>query len=146
MPQNTFEPTNNLGFLLAKAGQSWNELLYSKFCAAGYADVRPSYGSILMPLFAEDGLQIGELGRRAQLSKQTMTTMIELMERRKLIRRKRDPRDARAFRIYLTKRSRRFKKVAERVLRELDFAAEVQLTKQQIRSLKANLRAVMDLK
>lgn len=99
-----------------------------------------------MPLFAEDGLQIGELGRRAQLSKQTMTTMIELMERRKLIRRKRDPRDARAFRIYLTKRSRRFKKVAERVLRELDFAAEVQLTKQQIRSLKANLRAVMDLK
>ena len=145
MPANAFEPTNNLGFLLAKAGQSWNDLLYTKFCAAGYADVRPAYGSILMPLFAEDGLQIGELGRRAHLSKQTMTTMIDVMERRKLITRKRDPLDARAFRIYLSPRSRRFKKVAERVLREIDRAAELRLTKSQIKALKDGLRTLMNI-
>lgn len=142
---NAFEPTNNIGFLLAKAGQSWNDLLYTKFCEAGYADVRPAYGSILMPLFAEDGLQIGELGRRAQLSKQTMTTMIDVMERRKLITRKRDPLDARAFRIYLTTRSRRFKKVAERVLCEIDRATELHLTREQIKSLKASLRTLMNV-
>ena len=145
MPLDVFEPTNNIGFLLAKAGQSWNELLYTKFCAAGYADVRPAYGSILMPLFAEDGLQIGELGRRAQLSKQTMTTMIDVMERRKLITRKRDPLDARAFRIYLSRRSRRFKKVAERVLREIDRTTELHLTSGQIEDLKASLQTLMNI-
>lgn len=130
---------------MAKAGQAWNDLLYSKFCEAGYSDVRPAYGSILMPLFEEDGLQIGELGRRAQLSKQTMTTMIDVMERRKVISRKRDPLDARAFRIYLTKRSRRFKMVAAKVLREMDCATESHLNRRQIRALKTNLRVLMNL-
>jgi hypothetical protein len=43
--------------------------------------VRPSYGSILVPLFEEDALHMGELARRARLSKQTMTTMVRLLER-----------------------------------------------------------------
>ena len=64
---------DDLGFLLAKATQRWNELLAEAFVRAGYADVRPSYGSVLLPLFEEDGLQMGELGRRSRLSKQTMT-------------------------------------------------------------------------
>ena len=50
----------NLGFLLAKASQRWNELLYERLVAAGFPDVRPSYGSILLPLFEEDGLRMGE--------------------------------------------------------------------------------------
>ena len=49
----------NLGFLLAKASQRWNELLHERFVAAGYPEVRPSYGSILLPLFEEDGLRMG---------------------------------------------------------------------------------------
>ncbi len=53
--------------------------------------MRPSYGSILVPLFEEDGLRIGELGRRARLSKQTMTTMVRLLARDGLVRRERDP-------------------------------------------------------
>jgi DNA-binding MarR family transcriptional regulator len=143
--KNAFEPIDNVGFLLAKAGQRWNELLYEKFCAAGFSDVRPAYGSILMPLFAEDGLQMGELGRRAQLSKQTMTTLIEMMENRGLIVRKRDPQDARAFRIYLTRRSRRFKDVAKKVLHEMDRMTKLHLRREHIVQLKASLRALMML-
>ena len=56
----------NLGFLLAKASQRWNELLYERFVAAGYPDVRPSYGSLLVPLFEEDGLRMGELAARTE--------------------------------------------------------------------------------
>ena len=93
---------DDLGFLLAKATQRWNELLQERFRAAGWSAVRPSYGSILVPLFEEDGLRIGELARRARLSKQTMTTMVRLLERDRLVRRKRDPDDGRAFRIALT--------------------------------------------
>ena len=51
----------NLGFLLAKASQRWNELLYAHFSERGYGEVRPAYGSLLLPLFEQDGLRMGEL-------------------------------------------------------------------------------------
>src|SRR2546423_5598422 len=107
---------DDLGFLLAKATQRWNELLQERFRAAGWGHVRPSYGSILVPLFEEDGLRMGELARRARLSKQTMTTMVRLLERDGLVRRGRDPDDGRAFRIVLTAKARRFAPVADRTL------------------------------
>ena len=78
---------DDLGFLLAKATQRWNELLRDRFSAAGWADIRPSYGSLLVPLYEEDGLRLGELARRSRLSKQTMTTMARLLEREQLVRR-----------------------------------------------------------
>jgi DNA-binding MarR family transcriptional regulator len=110
----------SLGFLLAKASQRWNELLYVRFVERGYAEVRPAYGSILLPLFEEDGLRIGELGRRARLAKQTMTTMVRLLERNGLVSLEPDPGDGRAMRVYLTPRARRFRSVAEEALAELD--------------------------
>ena len=64
---------DDLRFLLAKATQRWNELLAARFAAAGHPDVRPSSGSVLLPLYEQDGLRMGELARRARLSKQTMT-------------------------------------------------------------------------
>ncbi len=102
----------NLGYLLAKAAQRWNELLYERFRRRGFADVRPAYGSVLLPLFEDDGLRMGELARRSRLSKQTMTTLVRLMEKGRLVRRERDVQDHRASRVYLTARSRRFRPVA----------------------------------
>jgi DNA-binding MarR family transcriptional regulator len=110
----------NLGFLLAKASQRWNELLHERFVAAGYPDVRPSYGSILVPLYEEDGLRMGVLAVRARLSKQTMTTMVRLLERDGLVERRADPGDARASLVFLTERARRFRPVAEETLAALD--------------------------
>ena len=34
-----------------KLDRNWNELLQERFRAAGWGEVRPSYGSILVPLF-----------------------------------------------------------------------------------------------
>src|ERR671931_1222939 len=107
---------SNVGFLLAKAAQRWNELLRERFTAAGYPEVRPSYGSLLIPLWEEDGLRMGELARRARLSKQTITTMARLLERDGLVSRMQDPVDARATVLTLTPRAREFKAEAERIL------------------------------
>ena len=111
---------DNLGFLLAKASQRWNELLQEAFAREGFPEVRASYGSVLLPLFEQDGLRIGEVAGRARLSKQTMTTMVRLAERDGLVKRRPDPDDGRATLVHLTKRGQRFKPVAERVLANLD--------------------------
>ena len=90
MPHATRE---NLGYLLAKASQRWNEQLQEGFADAGYPEVKASYGSVLIPLLEEDGLRMGEIARRARLSKQTMTTMVRLCERDGLVKRRTDPDD-----------------------------------------------------
>jgi DNA-binding MarR family transcriptional regulator len=106
--------------LLAKASQRWNSLLYERFREEGFGHVRPSFGSLLIPLFEEDGLRLGELARRGGISKQTMTTMVRQVEDAGLIRREVDGKDARAMRAFLTAEARRFEPVADRVLAELD--------------------------
>jgi DNA-binding MarR family transcriptional regulator len=131
---------DDLGFLLAKAMQRWNELLVERFRAAGWSEMRPSYGSILVPLFEEDGLRMGELARRARLSKQTMTTMVRLLEREQLVRRERDPDDGRASRIVLTAKARRFEPIAERTLAELGELARERLGERRLAALKVDLK------
>jgi DNA-binding MarR family transcriptional regulator len=139
------EGRGNLGFLLAKAAQRWNELLAERFRAAGYPEVRPSYGSLLVPLFEEDGLRMGELAARARLSKQTMTTMVRLLERDGLVTRAADPEDGRATRVHLTDLSRAFRPVAEQTLAELDALVRERLSPTAIDGLKTALKGVMQL-
>ncbi len=136
---------DDLGFLLAKAAQRWNELLAERFAAAGYGDVRPAYGSVLLPLFEEDGLRMGELARRARLSKQTMTYLVRRLERAGLVERRADPLDARASTIVLTARARAFEPDAAGILGELDRAVRLRLDDEQVDQLKSALRELLSL-
>ena len=136
---------DDLGFLLAKATQRWNELLAARFAAAGFADVRPSYGSVLLPLYEQDGLRMGELARRARLSKQTMTTMIPRLERDGLVERRPDPSDARARLVFLTARSHEFAPVAAETLRRLDALARRRLSAERLAAVADTLRELMEL-
>ncbi len=136
---------DDLGFLLAKATQRWNELLHERFMAAGFPEVRPSYGSILVPLFEEDGLRMTELARRARLSKQTMTTMVRLLERDGLVVRRSDPSDGRAALVALTARGRRLEPVAASILAELEGLARKRLSAGAVGQLKDALRDLMTL-
>jgi len=137
--------TGNLGFLLAKASQRWNELLADRFTASGFEEVRPSYGSVLLPLFEQDGLRMNEIAARSRLSKQTMTTLVRLCERSGLVSRTSDPGDGRAFRIYLTQRARSFKPVADEILRELDVKVVAALGQKRQQTLTRALKGVIGL-
>jgi len=136
---------DNLGFLLAKASQRFNERLVERFAAEGFAEVRPSYGSVLMPLFEREGLRLGEIGARARLSKQSMTRLVAQCEADGLVLRKRDDADGRAFRVELTERGRQLRSLAERVLHDLDDEIAAALGREQNDALKRALKGVMDL-
>jgi DNA-binding MarR family transcriptional regulator len=134
-----------LGFLLAKASQRWNELLSARFVARGFPEVRAAYGSLLLPLFEEDGLRLGELARRARLSKQTLTTLIRRLERDGLVALRADPSDARATLVFLTARAREFEPVAAEILEELDRSVAALLSPPRVAVLDHSLRALMEL-
>lgn len=140
-----FLTRENLGWLLAKGSQRWNEVLAAEFRKAGYPEVRPAYGSVLVPLFEEDGLRMGELARRSGLSKQAMTSLIRSGEAAGLVSRERDPDDGRAFCVSLTVRGEALRSVAEDALRELDSRARTMLSNDELDALHSALRKVVQL-
>ena len=137
--------TTNIGFLLAKASQRFNELLVERFAERGFPDVRASYGSVLVPLFERDGRRLGELAAVSRLSKQAMTGLVRLCEKDGLVVRERDVNDGRAFRVSLSARGRRFQAVADEVLRELDEELVRSLGARKHDALVAALRGVIEL-
>jgi DNA-binding MarR family transcriptional regulator len=136
---------DNLGWLLAKATQRWNERLEEGFRAAGFPEVRPSFGSVLVPLYEEDDLRMGELGRRSGLSKQAMTTLVRSVEEAGLVSRVRDAADGRAYRVSLTDRGQALRPVAEDVLRDLAARAQERLSDEELQDLFESLRKVVEL-
>jgi DNA-binding MarR family transcriptional regulator len=135
----------DLGFLLALASRRFNERLTERLAEEGFADVRASYGSVLVPLFEQDGLRVGEIGARSRLSKQSMTRLVAQCEADGLVRRRRDADDGRAFRVELTERGQRLRAVAQAVVAELDGEIAAALGVDDHHALKRALKGVMDL-
>jgi MarR family transcriptional regulator, organic hydroperoxide resistance regulator len=136
---------DDLGFLLARASQRFDERLVARLAERGFPEVRASYGSVLVPLFAGEPLRPGELGARARLSKQSMTGLVKRCEEAGLVGRERDPADGRAHRIVLTARGRALQAVAEETLAELDRELVARLGTRNRDVLVEALRAVMEL-
>jgi DNA-binding MarR family transcriptional regulator len=88
---------------------------------------------------------MGELAARARLSKQTMTTMVRLLERDGLVERRADPSDGRASLVFLTERARSFRPVAEAALAELERLVVGTLSKRVRDEVQAALRLLADL-
>jgi DNA-binding MarR family transcriptional regulator len=137
--------SENVGFLLAKATQRFNELLGERFAARGFDEVRPSFGSVLVPLFEQDGRRLGDIAQAARLSKQAITGLVSQCEQAGLVARERDPDDGRAFRISLTGRGHELREVAEQELAALDERIVAALGNRKRDALLDALRGVMEL-
>ena len=109
----------DLGYLLARASQGWDALLAERCRAHGFPEVRPAFGSILLPLFREDGLRMGVLADQARISKQSMTTLVRDAVTVGLVTREIDPEDGRSYRVWLTSRAEEFRPVALLILDEM---------------------------
>jgi DNA-binding MarR family transcriptional regulator len=137
--------SRNVGFLLAKASQRFNERLVADFAARGFPEVRASYGSVLVPLMEAGPLRLGEIAARARLSKQSMTGLVKHCEDAGLVVRERDPADGRAYRLSLTERGRAFQAEAEGTLAQLDAELLARLGPRRRDALIEALEEVMQL-
>jgi DNA-binding MarR family transcriptional regulator len=90
-------------------------------------------------------LRLGEVARRARLNKQTLTTMVRLLERDGLVERRADPRDGRATLVFLTTRAGAFRPIAEQTLRELARLARRRLGAATADTLSDALRQLAEL-
>lgn len=112
--------THEIGYLLNRAARRWNALFMERLRAHGVDDVRPSFGAVMVPLFEQDGLRLGQLARRAGLSKQTVTNIVGRIEAIGYLARRPDPEDGRAIRVYLTAKGRALERAVGIALTEME--------------------------
>jgi DNA-binding MarR family transcriptional regulator len=136
---------HDVGFLLARALRRFNQRLLREFSDQGFGEIRASYGSVLVPLFAKDDLRLFELAQSAGLSKQAITGIVKDCEQDGLVFRERDPDDGRVYRLRLSAKGRKFKRAAETVLAGLDDELVRSLGKKDYAALKRALKGVMEL-
>jgi DNA-binding MarR family transcriptional regulator len=87
----------------------------------------PCQFEVLMTLWSEDGIVLGELRRRVSRDGPTITGVVDRMEKKMLVKRIRDPHDRRVVKVHLTSKgenmrqdlSRTKKLVMERITKSL---------------------------
>lgn len=97
----TFVIEESLGYLVNRAARVMAQQLADELRPAG---IGIGQWAVLLFLWDRDGLSQAELARVVAIEPPTLVRTLDRMERDGLVERRRDPRDARLSRIYLTKR------------------------------------------
>ena len=105
-----------VGFLLSRATWAMNNFVNRILRESELSDISVAYFAVLHALWENDGLNISDLGEKAQLEKSTMTSLIDRMEGAGLLRREDHPTDRRAYRISLTFRGKELEKLLDQVV------------------------------
>ena len=74
----------------------------------------PCQFEVLMTLWSEDGIVLGELRRRVSRDGPTITGVVDRMEKKMLVKRMRDPHDRRVVKVHLTSKGENLKGDLER--------------------------------
>lgn len=129
--------------LLAMAYRQLIDGLHARLAARGYPNVNPSYGYVLLAA-REAPVSSGDVASLLGVSKQAASKMVAAMEAGGYVRQRPDPADARARRISLTPRGRRFLVAVEGIYRELEAEWAETLGAPRVESLRGDLVTVLE--
>ena len=122
-----------LGFLVNVVGRLMKRALYLKLADSG---VTPTQWTVLMGLWAKDGLSFTELGKRLSFDHPTITGVVDRMEREKLVRRQRHHLDRRVVNVFLTQKGKDLEEVTADAGRHVDTVATNGLSGEQVEQVK----------
>lgn len=96
-------PHLNLAVLLELAYKQLDATLIDRLHAAGYDDIRPAHSQVFGAIAAE-GSRVGEMAAQAGITQQSMSELVDSLERLGYVERRPDPRDRRARIVAFTER------------------------------------------
>lgn len=117
--------------------------IFATIVEAGYGDLRPAHGNVMEPLTLEDGMRLTDLAAFAGITAQSMSELVDDLERRGYVERRPDPRDRRAKRIYLTERGRANVEVGLAAAEEAEAYMGTLLGEEQVAALRAMLERIL---
>jgi DNA-binding MarR family transcriptional regulator len=103
LPGSSRDEHPNPGILLREPVQEIVRRVSADLAAAGFDDIRPAHTAVFQHIEG-DGSRLTELAERAQITKQSMSYLVDHLERCGYLERRSDPTDRRATLICLTER------------------------------------------
>ena len=94
---------NDLPFQLARSYHAFRSFAVKTLTSEGLSDqVKPGTGGIFLAIARSEGCNVTHLSEVFRLPKATITGLFRGLESDGLVRREKDPNDARAFQLFLT--------------------------------------------
>ncbi len=132
-----------LGALFRLAYHAVSQEMTRWLAESGYADLQPSHSAALQQLWAQpQGIRLTEMARNAHVTKQTMSALVDHLERTGYVARVADPDDRRAARVRLSARGETFARGARAFARRLEADLATRLGARRVEDLRATLRLV----
>jgi DNA-binding MarR family transcriptional regulator len=107
------------GFLIAKIHQVSGRIFAKILKEHGIDEINPAQGRILFALWKKDEIPISELAIETQLSKSTLTSMLDRLEKAGYVTRIRPEKDRRTILLKLTNKDRNLQSVYRKVSDEI---------------------------
>lgn len=104
------------GFLLNRASFAMSRYLNHSFAKKGLAKFSTSFLGVMQCLWEENGQNLTELALKIGLESSSMTGLIDRMERANLVKRSKDDRDRRVWRVQLTRQGKEIEALAVGVI------------------------------
>ena len=134
-------PTSLLMFIASRAA---SERIFTAMHDAGYDDVTIAQGRLLMGVDPE-GTRLGVLADRAQVAKQTATSLVDKLERAGYVERVPDPSDGRARLVRMTPRAEAALPIARAEEARIEAEWEAHLGHERMDQLRTALTALRDI-
>jgi DNA-binding MarR family transcriptional regulator len=135
------EITDYLGPLLGRSHEALRVLSFEALAPVGLS---PKAFGALTVLAGEGPLAQGNLARRQGIDRTTMVAVVDELERARAVRRRRDPRDRRAYALELTPEGARLLERGHAAVREAEDRFLAPLSTAERRALMATLRKAVD--
>lgn len=137
------DPEPNLGLLLFIPYRFMESAVMTELKARGH-DIGLNQARVFQRI-APGGSRLAELAEAAQVSKQTVGSIVDQLERAGYVRRVPDPTDARARLVTMTDKGHELVEISIPVVREVEAAWEAHLGRARTRQLREALGALRDI-
>jgi DNA-binding MarR family transcriptional regulator len=137
-----FNLDHSYGYLINLAAQRLRYALHQTFQAKGL-DITPEQWAVLNRLWEQDGLSQVELAERTFKDKPGTTRILNLLEEKGVVTRRRDTEDGRVLHVFLTQAGKDLKGKLIPCAQEVLAQSSQNLTKEEVAQLKQILHKIL---
>ena len=135
-------PSLNLAALLRIPFQALVTELHERLAEAGFEDIRPVH-TMIFALVGREGMRLGDLAERVQMSKQEINHLVNAMEAAGYVERIADATDGRARIVRLTTRGEQAARVGGQIINEIERDWSSRLHSGDMRELRRVLESLV---
>ncbi len=132
------------GFLITKIHQITDRIFKQMLKEYGIKELNPGQGRILFALWQNDEIPIHELSKKTQLTKSSLTTMLDRLENGGFLKRERDKNDKRIINVKLSEMSKNLQNKYVEVSKKMTEVFYGPLTEEEIDQFEVYLRRILD--